>query len=342
MNKLSTLFILISFISADLWGQKPIDVAETTMKINGLGGEEILYYGFSEGDQLIFNYEEVNGKELKEIEIIEFPSSSKFMDYKSKKIENKTLTVTRTGIYKFRFANTAVGGRICKVKIQRIPADESTKNFNTSVYWRTIQDTTYVPKQEVYLSKSDTIAQEIYSSTAQISSQNAINGNKNYQVVDFVLPDNTISWSFYIGTGNEGKEEYDKARTNFTQNVAASVSQIPGYGPLAALALTGFSYFNKVQGEDNVKYWFITDAENVALLQSGQSFMQYKTGDVINEASQMKNPLNGKIYLGLLNDNTIDPISVIIKATAIVVNHELKTRTVQEMIVTKREEPYLK
>jgi len=39
----------------------------------------------SEGDQLVFNFQEVNGKELKEIEIIEFPSTSKFMDYKKQK-----------------------------------------------------------------------------------------------------------------------------------------------------------------------------------------------------------------------------------------------------------------
>lgn len=342
MNKLSTFLILILFISANLWGQTPIDVAETTMKINGLGGEEIIYYGFSAGDQLIFNYEEVNGKELKEIEIIEFPSSSKFMDYKSKKIENKVLTITRTGIYKFRFTNTAVGGRICKVKIQRIPENESTKNFNTSVYWRTVTDTTYVPKQEVYLAKSDTIAQEIYSSTPQISSSNALNGNKNLQVIDFMLPTNTISWSFYIGTGKEGKEEYDRARDEFAKTLASSAVQIPYYGPMVALALTGVSYFNKVQGEDNVKYWFISDASNVALFESRQTFMQYKKGDVVNEASQMKMPLSGKVYLGLMNDNTMEPITVIIKVTAIVVNHELKTRTVKEMIVNKREEPYLK
>jgi hypothetical protein len=340
MNKL-LLILIVGLCSTRLFGQA-VDVAETTLKISALGGEEVFYYGFAEGDKLIFNFEEVNGKELKEIEIVELPSSPKYMDYKTKKIENKILNVTRTGIYKFRLSNSAMSGRICKIKIQRIPASESTKNFNSSVYWRTIQDTTYTPTQERFLVKSDTTAQEIYSSTPQISSQNALNGNKNSQIVDFILPDNTISWSFYIGTGTEGKTEYANARTKFIQSASASISKIPGYGPMAALALTGVSYFDKVQGEDNVKYWFLSDANSAALFNAGQSFMQYKKGDVVNEASQMKMPLKGKVYLALSNDNILDPIVVTIKVTAIQVAQLWDTRTIQVMNVTNRQVAYLK
>jgi hypothetical protein len=324
-----------------LSSQTPIDIADNTLKVGALG-EEVFYYGFAEGDQLIFNFEEVDGKELKEIEITELPSSSKFMDYKTKKIENKTININTTGIYKFRLSNSTLSGRICKVKIQRVPASDATKNFNTSVYWREVQDTTYTPTQEKFLIKCDTTAQEIYSSSPQISSQNALNGNKNFQVVDFTLPENVTSWSFYIGTGNAGKTEYDKARTSFAQNVAATVSKIPGYGPMAALALTGVSYFNKVQGEDNVKYWFLNDANSVSLFSSGQTFMQYKEGDVVNEASQMKFPSQGKIYLALLNDNMVDPIIVTIKVTAIVINPLWGTRLIQKMNIESRKEAYLK
>ncbi|MBK7561211.1 MAG: hypothetical protein IPI68_06725 [Chitinophagaceae bacterium] len=134
MNKLSILTFtsLLFYFSAST--QLPaIDVADNTLKVAAFG-EEVFYYGFAEGDKLIFNFEELKGKELKEVEIIELPSNSKFMDYKTKKIENKNLEITKTGIYMFRFANTGLGGRICKFKIQRIPASETTKNFNSSVY----------------------------------------------------------------------------------------------------------------------------------------------------------------------------------------------------------------
>jgi hypothetical protein len=318
-----------------------VGVAESTLKVSGLS-EEVFYYGFAEGDKLIFEFEEVNGKELKEIEILEMPSSSKFMDYKTKKITSKTIEITRTAIYKFRFSNSALGGRICRFKIQRIPTSTTTQNFNTNVYWQTVYDTTYTPTQERYLEKTDTTITNIVEQIAKVSSQSALNGKPNKNVVDFTLPENTIAWSFYIGVGAEGKAAYETAKEDFLNTTAKSVSKIPGYGTMAALALYGLNTFNKVQGRDNVQYWFITDWNNVLLFQSGNVFLQYKQGDVVNDAVQMKTPLVGKVYLGLLNDNVMEPIEVIIRATAIQVHQIWGLRTVNQISVSSRLEPYLK
>ena len=340
MNKKLLLVLSLCLFSITIFGQSIIDISENTIKVSALE-EQVLYYGFAQGDQLIFNFETIDGKELKEIEIIEMPTSSKFADYKSIKIVNKTLNIVRDGIYKFRFYNSSLAKRICKIKIQRIPISDKTKNFNSSVYWKTLRDTTYTPREERYLSKSENVVKEIYSSNPQISSTNALNGNKNYQIVNFDLPENTVSWSFYIGTGNEGKAAYDKARDNFTEEAASSFSKLSVYGPMAALAFTGVSFFNKIQGEDNVKYWFLNDINSVNLFQSGQAFYSYKMGDVVNEASQMTSPLNGKIYLALLNDNTIDPIKVTLKITAIQLFQHWETRTIKVMNVAERQEAYL-
>ena len=48
------------------YGQKPIDVAESSIKV-GIKAEEEVYFGFAEGDKLIFSFEEANGKEMKEV-----------------------------------------------------------------------------------------------------------------------------------------------------------------------------------------------------------------------------------------------------------------------------------
>jgi len=343
MKKIFYFLLCVVCVTSSLYSQTAtIDVAENTFKVGVLGGKEEFYYGFLEGDQVVFNFTELNGKELNEVEIIEFPSSSKFMDYKTKRIENKVLNIQNTGVYKFVFSNSSLSSRVCRMKIQRIPATETTRNFNTTVYWRTVKDTTFLPSLERYLVKSDTIAQEIYSAVPKISSQNAYNGNKNYQIVDFTLPENTVSWSFYIGTGSEGKAEYDRALASYSLKAAKIVSGIPGYGPLAALALTGVSYFKQVQGESNVKYWFLSNAESVANFYANQTFYSYKKGDVITEASQMKSPLNGKVYVALLNDNTVYAISVTIKVVAIQLIQEWRVRTKQEMIITNKQIPYLR
>lgn len=155
---MKTFFINFSLSGVFLtsFAQAPIDIVESTLKING-NSEEVYYCGFNEGDQIIFNFEELNGKELKEIEILELPSSSKFMDYKTFKITDKKINVVNTGIYKFRFVNSSLSGRICKYKIQRIPSSDSTRNFNTNVYWKTRYDTVWQTRiRQVYV-RTDTI-----------------------------------------------------------------------------------------------------------------------------------------------------------------------------------------
>lgn len=340
MKKVILPILFLQILQFAAFSQITVDVAEGTLKISG-HKEEIFYYGFAEGDQIIFNFEEVNKKEVKEVEIIELPSNSKFMDYKTKKIENRILNVTRTGVYKFRFSNTALLGKICKFKIQRI-ATEKTKNFNSSVYWRDVVDTIYSTAQETHVIKSDTTFQDFYTGSPQVSSKHALNGNPNSQIIDLDLPDNTILWSFYIGTGKKGQEEFENAMNNFKKNTAIIFSNIPGYGAMAELALFGISYFNKIQGGDNVKYWFLTDANSITQFHNKQPFTHYKMGDVINEASQMKTPLKGKVYLALMNDNIIEPITITIKATAVIVNNKSEIKMIKKMNFSSRQEPYLK
>lgn len=331
--------IICCLISTTLYGQTKISILETTKKIAPLS-EENVFIGLHSGDILEINIEELNSKELKEIELIEYPSNSKFLDYKTSLINNKKITVNLTGVYKLRISNGALNSRICKVNLHRIPF-ANAQDFNTSVYWKTSVDSIFFNKQVRCLVRDTTIS-EFYSSTLSISSQNAINGNKNFQIISFELPVNTVSWSFYIGAGKEGKAEYERAQKQFLNTAAKFALKIPGYGPMAALALTGVSYINQVQGVDNVKYWFLSSVEDVQRFNSGITFYQYKKGDVINEAAQIKSPLKGKVYIALLNDNSIDLINVMIKATAIIVDKSMGKRTVTKLKTKTIEVPYLK
>src|SRR5215216_2933219 len=107
MRLLKTFLFLLSSSAFQLCDAQKIDVSELTLKIGGTR-EESFYHGFAEGDQLVFNFEEVDGRELKEVEIIELPGASKFMDFKTTVIKDKTISIHRTGIYKFRFYNSAL------------------------------------------------------------------------------------------------------------------------------------------------------------------------------------------------------------------------------------------
>jgi hypothetical protein len=140
--KTITLLFSIIFLAWQANAQEAIDVTDQTLKIGGLKEEE-LYFGFAAGDKIIFNFKEVNNKELKELEITEYPLSSKFSDFRTARVENKTIAVNKEGVYVFRFKNGAITGRVCKIQIQRVPAGAETKNFNTSVTWINKQDTTW-------------------------------------------------------------------------------------------------------------------------------------------------------------------------------------------------------
>jgi len=338
--KISTLSItiLLTLIVTMSFGQTPIDIAESTLKVSAFG-EEVFYYGLAEGDQLIFNFEEVNGKELKELEITELPSSSKFMDYKTKKVENKTLTITKTGIYKFRFANSALTGRICKFKIQRIPANETTKKFNTNVYWKDIFDTTYTMEQERYLVKADTIISNLTDQVAKVHSVGNVNGNRTS--FNFTIPENTIAWSYYIGVDQAGMQAFEKATKDLSKSVCPILFRMPGYGPMAALALGGVSYLSQIQSGEDIDF-YIVDNNNVNLFLQNQQFSYIRKGKVVNDYSKMAAPLYGMYNMCLSNDNAVLGVDVLVKITAVIVNKQWGNRQVQKMHIASRQEAYLK
>ena len=317
-------------------GQKPIDVAESSIKV-GIKGEEAVYFGFAEGDQLIFSFEETSGKDMKEVEIIEWPSTSKFMEYKTTKIESKTLTVPRTGIYKFRFANSALIPRVCKYKIQRIPASPATQNFNTTVYTDAYNDTTYTSEVESYIDRSDTVINNFQERLIKV---NPLGPGSSKSVFNFTLPENTVSWSYYISVGNTGQEVYQEAVKTLAANSGPVLAKFPKYGPLAAVALEAPSYIAKLDTGQHINYW-IVENDNAELFKSGEQFRFIKKGRAVNDFAKME-PGDRAFYFCLHNDSKEAPVTVSVKITAILINETLQSRTVQRINVIPRRGMHLR
>jgi hypothetical protein len=332
------VFIFFSFYAATLVAQAPLDVTETTVKVSALGGEQVLYYGFAEGDDIIFTMIETNGKDLKDVEVIEWPASMKFSERKVARVE-KTIHVNRTGIYKFRLHNSSIAGRTCRVKIQRVPSGDATKNFNTTVYWKTLYDTSHYTEEEKYLVRTDTSAMTFFSRVIKMPPPSL--GASAKQLLEFQLPANTKAWALYIGTGDEGKETYYEGRERFLLSASCKDSNFTGYGAMAALALGEKNAFTTSRAKQRISYWFIADQKNGELFQQGKPFSQYKDGRVAGEAWAMNNNLNSKTYIGIANEMETET-EVIVKAVAVISTDQYKTRTVQKMRINKREEPFLK
>lgn len=319
MKKLITL-VLISFISIFSIGQDTVDVVEKTIRVNGLS-REIEYYGFAEGDKVVFNLTVENKKDLKDIIISEYPSSVKFADHTTEKVQSKVLNISRNAIYVFEYYNSSLSGRTINVKVQRIPKSESTKFFNTSIKWVNKVDTTYVARENTYIVSSDTAIIDVIDSKVRVHSQT--NLEKNKTIVDFTIPTNTIKWTYWIGVGDEAQEAFQEDEANFLES---GVKIIGSVNPLAGLAFGVFA-LSHVNVGDNIRYYFLPKWEDAQKFYAGQSFLQFKSGNVVTDFGLMNysTKKNEKYYLGLENDNITQGIDVSVKILAVVVNNKFNT-----------------
>jgi hypothetical protein len=325
------------FLSPLIFAQAPIVVAETTLKV-GLMGEEFFFLGFAGGDKMIFSFEEANGKELKEVEITEISSSFRFIEYKTNRITKKIIEIKNTGIYKFRFTNGGIGLRLCNYTIQRIPASLATQNFNTTVYTHLVDDTTYVNEEEDVLEKTDTVITNFQDRVIKVNAATTTSSNKaNF---NFILPENTVAWSYYISTDKAGQQVFDEANKKLISVSAPILKKFPFYNLLSAIAAGREAPINKLQTGEDISYW-IMDGDNSSLFSAGLQFRFIKKGKVINDYSRME-PRKGNLFFCFSNDNATEPVTVTVKITAIRTNEELGTRQGKRMIITPRNKMYLK
>jgi len=359
MKKNLSILIGLFLTATTAFGQQVIEVTDQTIRLGG-NKEEELYYGFAEGDKILFSFEEASNKELKEVEIVEYPNNSRFSDYKTKKIESKTITVNKTGVYIFRFKNSAISGRVCKIKIQRIPANESTNNFNTTVTWETRQettynnytkdvivgyDTTYIQKTVKELVKTELSEDMIMDKNERVHSINNLD-YKNYKTIQVTLPQNEIStyktkkiisWAYWIGVGKESSEAWAK-NVKTVSNVASGALTIMGGGPLAGIAVGAVTNLAMPTTGEDVAYWFIPDYQNAQLFLANQAFNQFDKGKGVAAFGKNSNRTQGVFYIGLLNDNQFQGIDANVKISVIWETNYYEDKQYTEMKVTPRYE----
>jgi hypothetical protein len=357
-KKFSFIFLVFSVISSSVIAQlKTVGVTDQTIKIGGTKSEEI-YIGFAAGDKILFNFEEVNKKELKEIEILEYPGNSKFSDFKTSKVENKSFSVSKQSVYIFRFKNSALAGRICKINIQRIPASEETINFNTAVSWVTKQDTswntftkdvvigydtTYQQKTKKELIKTEQIEDLTFTKNERVKAgqkstlfftlpQNSVTNNKTTKV---------IAWAYWVGVGEEANlawQSNSKAMKSAVQTGASYLTT-----PLGALAIGLITELVTPKLGEDVAYSIVSDEQNRSLFLANQPYKGYDQGKGVAGYKKFNIPglCQGTYFVCLYNDNILQAIDVTIKMVAILEMNEYEDKVYTEMIVNPRYEKQL-
>ena len=313
------MLTLLLAVSAMLgYSQEAVDVTRQTFKIGAQKSEKV-WVGFAAGDQIIFNCSEAKNRGIQKIEIFKYPNTTSswysFAMSKSEKIENKTLTAPETGVYVFCFIDSHP--RECNVHIQRIPASEETKHFNTTVKWKeisdtvyknvteeiTVYDTTYEEKRTLLLEDSTRYHEDkILETHVRVNSKNAKALNK--QTIPFTIPklDDSfnsprqsrefVAWVYWIGVGKESQEEWNK-NVRIMKNLASGVVALAGLGPLAGLAVNTIADFAIPTKGDAVSYriYNANRKDNDTLWRKGTlaygKILEQKAGDYLIELENL-------------------------------------------------------
>lgn len=331
---IATLLLL----SSSIYGQTPIEIYGSTVKIEKQSMHEYLC-GLAEGDQLLFSFNSEKGGKIDRVEILEYPSSTRFSDYKTASVKEKKLSVAHSGIYSFRFYNDDSKAKVIKYTINRIPAGESTSHFNSTVYWKEVNDTTDIHTENQTIVTTDTIISNLVDKVVNIHAWLSAQSNKT--ALKYSLPPRTIAYSYYIGVNQAGNKMFSDATANMLRSCSPLVAAIPGYGPLAALALNGTSFLTTLPGGESVEYW-ITDTANSQLFTNDKPFRYIRQGNIVNDFSRLTTPLTGDYFICLKNSNKIQSIDVTIKVTAVSLHERKTTRPVKKYTVSIKRLPYLK
>ena len=330
--------IVAAFLFASaLQAQQPLTVADMTLRLSGKETKE-LFYSFAAGDEILFSFFETENRLLQEVQITTWPEQVRYAARDIADTRDQKIRVPATGVYRFRFSN-ASGERLCRIAIQRRPASDDLRLFDTAVRWEERIDTFYmkgkterpawtdVPevKNRRVLAKTDTSAVTVLEKTERIFSRSGKVYGSNMSETKFKLPENrylpnrqnpasvseVTSWAYWIGVGDEADRSFQDANIKAVSKVADAASGLGlmsgGYGALALLAVKGVAMFSNPPKGDNVRFTLWNDSGKQ--IDSGNSIVAYR---------RMEAPLQGHFTFQLSNDNMVDGINVTIKILAIV------------------------
>ena len=364
LHKLFT-FIGSILLIANIFAQNPIIVADMSFKPNGSDPEE-LYYSFAEGDIIVIDLEIVKGKNIKSFEVIELPANIKYSSFKPETINQKQINVSQTGVFLFRI-DAGIGGKVCNLKISRIPKDKSTERFNTGWKWKTLYDTTYTAYREDSLVGYDTIPyvetrkifeseeireENLLNSTVNIRSYGIIDHDNPREVVRIELPENkqygntteeVVAWAYWISVSDNPNNVFSKNK-ELIKKAASTATKIPFAGEYTALGgyavgLVTDLFITDPQKVDNVQYYLVSNEYSAANFKNtGSVYGAIRSGNSSGSYERFvnKDMLQGDYYLCMYNDNVHDRINVNVQVCAIIKTQYFRNEEVQKSKVEPR------
>jgi hypothetical protein len=315
LRKITTLLLLGIAATALRAQEKPIAVADQTFKVNGT--HEYLY-ALAEGDALELYVQLIAGRQLKSVEILQFPDFSLYRTYALDTLLQKTVVIPKTGVYLLRITENGLSKKICRFTLHRTPASAYTARMDTRVGW----DIRQYPNWEV---RQRSVPAGHRTEIARVTGQVTVPASKvalrkpvtSYQ---FSLPQHTTSWAYRIAVGQAAQDARSQDAVKLTQLLKSGAVKLMGVQPETALAAYALGMAvdmtASTAGED-VEYALLNGENQPRFLQYEKYDAFIWQGGISVDAQRRYTPLEGTWYFGFKNNNWVTDIDVFIDIEAV-------------------------
>lgn len=293
--------------------QATLQIADQTFKLEGT---HEYAYAFAANDQIDLHIELIQGRQIKEVELVRFPDFRVFQTYELDTMLDKSVLIPQTGVYLLRIKEAGLGKKICRFTLHRTPGSEKTSRLDTRVAW----DLEKYPQFQVRTRQIKTgIRTEMVPLNGIVTVRLGKMGvSSNVNSYQFTLPPNTVRWAYRIAVGQEALEARRKdAETlgRMLKNGAAKGLAASPTNSLAAFAL-GMTIELSTSSAD-VEYAPV-NAENQQNFLSGKPYQaEIWQGGISTDAQRRYKPLSGNWFFALKNDNWLEAIDVYIDIEAV-------------------------
>lgn len=298
--------------------------------------DEIYYYAFAPGDEIIVDIEITEKRGNLNIEISEYPNTVKYTANNFREKKDIRLKVNKKSIYRFSVSATALIMKDCKMTIKRIPNSQETNNFNTNVRLKEQVDTIYSTQVNQVLVNRDTIYQELINRKFRVHSQSNLD-NTFKTFVDLKIPKDTQYWIYWLGVDQESVQEMKK--------LAESVSELSSFvpNPIAAFGLGLITELPMLNTTATINYRFMDlDNKNIFINSDQYSYYTFKEGNNVTSdyaKIEMNNtPNNGNLYMCYWNESDFNGRDITLQVGVFKFKDTYTTKTVKfptEIEITK-------
>ena len=299
-----------------------------------------MYYGFAQGDEIIIDFVTENKKGTQAVEISEWESKSVvYSNRQFQTLDGIRIKVPKTAVYKFEFGTNFVFDRQAKVTIKRIPAADSTKNFNCNITWKVINDTTFTMVEE-----KRKVASKYQAVNLQTPIDQFINGGVNATLMggksrittQIILPPNTVEWYYTFAATR------DKTTVENTKHGMKLFIELAGLLDRTGLTSLSINALTQPPAADYCDVYLLKPEDQAAFINKGTyNYIPEGTRENLKSGIVKINHGYGNIlYLGLKNPANSTGVSVMYEIVAIVETPTFETAQIKKPVsVTRKNIP---